>query len=63
MAPIGALADRTEKPGSWKILMTAHVDQFQFDPSESFKQFISNFPALIAKRRGVELRDPIPASD
>jgi hypothetical protein len=58
--PDRSLAERTERPGSWKILMTAHVDQFQFDPNESFKQFVSDFHALVAKRRGVELRDGVP---
>jgi hypothetical protein len=58
--PDRALADRVERPSSWKILMTAHVDQFEFDFDEDFKQFISDFSALIAKRRGVALRHGTP---
>ncbi|SEH01555.1 hypothetical protein SAMN05444920_1213 [Nonomuraea solani] len=52
--PDKSLADRQEKVDSWKILMTAHVDQFCFDPDEGFKQFVGDLDALAAKRRGVE---------
>lgn len=55
-----ALADRLAQPGSWKVLMTAHVDQFQFDLSKGFKQFVGDFSALIGKRRGVELLQGVP---
>ena len=58
--PDRALADRAARPGSWKILMAAHVDQFEFDLNETFKQFISDFGALTRKHRGVELHNGIP---
>lgn len=51
--PDKGLADRQERAGSWKILMTAHVDQFKFDLDEKFKQFINDADALVAKRRGL----------
>jgi hypothetical protein len=58
--PDRGLAKRDAQPGSWKILMTAHVDQFAFDTDEGFKQFVSDFLTLIGKRRGVELRYRTP---
>lgn len=58
--PDKALAERSERPGSWKILMTAHVDQFEFDLGKDFKQFVGDFSALIRKGRGVELHEGVP---
>jgi len=57
------LADRVARPGSWKILMTAHVDQFEFDHREAFKQFVNNFRSLVGKKRGVEFRAGSPILD
>src|ERR1700745_1621231 len=45
--PDKSLADRSAQPGSWKILMTAHVDQFELDLSNCFKQFVGDLRALI----------------
>lgn len=63
--PDKKLADRQEKADSWKILMTAHVDQFCFDRNEKFKQFVGDLDALVAKRRGVAKgeRGPILTSE
>ncbi|MER7209965.1 hypothetical protein ABT340_23150 [Streptosporangium sp. NPDC000239] len=58
--PDKGLADQKEDVLSWKILMTAHVDQFSFDPSVKFKQFVSNLDALVAKRRGVAKEKKVP---
>lgn len=58
--PDKALADRLERPGAWKILMTAHVDTFGFVLSKGFKQFVGDLSGLIGKGRGVELRHGTP---
>ncbi|WP_146778969.1 Eco57I restriction-modification methylase domain-containing protein [Actinomadura craniellae] len=47
------LVDRRGGEEAWKILMTAHVDQFGFDVDEPFKQFVTNLDSLTAKPRGV----------
>ncbi|MEU5995929.1 hypothetical protein ABZ806_43715 [Spirillospora sp. NPDC047418] len=52
-----ALAIGENHPGAWKVLMTAHVDQFGFDAGEPFKQFVMDFFGLMAKPRGVGKRD------
>jgi hypothetical protein len=51
--PDKSLAERSDAPGAWRILMTAHVDPYTFDPDEPFKQFVHDLDGLIAKHRGV----------
>ncbi|MFC7527580.1 Eco57I restriction-modification methylase domain-containing protein [Actinoplanes sp. GCM10030250] len=55
--PDRALAVRAEEPGSWRVLMTAHVDAFAFDPTEPYKQYVTDMNALVRKDRGVVVRD------
>ncbi|MDA0635944.1 hypothetical protein OUY22_21185 [Nonomuraea sp. MCN248] len=51
--PDRSLAVREKEAHSWKILMTAHVDQFHFDISVKFKQFVRDLDALCLKNRGI----------
>lgn len=55
--PDRSLAVRTGTPTAWRVLMTAHVDAFAFDSNESFKQFVTDLPAAVAKKRGVGVRE------
>lgn len=55
--PDRALAVDERAASAWRVLMTAHVDQFAFDSSARFKQFIPDLPAVVAKRRGVIVDD------
>ncbi|GGM15756.1 Eco57I restriction-modification methylase domain-containing protein [Nakamurella endophytica] len=53
--PDNGLTKHASEAGAWKVLMTAHADAYNYDESVPYKQFIANFPALVAKRRGVSL--------
>ncbi|MFI8102597.1 Eco57I restriction-modification methylase domain-containing protein [Streptomyces sp. NPDC086023] len=55
--PDRGLAARADAADAWKILMSAHVDQFSFDLDKPFKQFVTDHDGLIAKRRGVAKKD------
>ncbi|MFF1930235.1 Eco57I restriction-modification methylase domain-containing protein [Streptomyces sp. NPDC058228] len=57
--PDKGLAVRSRAEDCWSVLMTAHVDQFSFDQSAIFKQFVTDRDGLIAKRRGVVERDGV----
>jgi hypothetical protein len=52
-----ALPVRTDAPGAWHVLMTAAVDQFAFDPTATVKQFITDLRGLVARGRGIAIRD------
>lgn len=39
--PDGGLVAREEKPGSLKVMMTAHVQPYRIDPEVSVKQFVT----------------------
>ena len=51
--PDKALASHTRTGEAWRVLMTAHVQQFGLNQSEKYKQFIPDLAALVAKDRGV----------
>jgi hypothetical protein len=55
--PDRSLPVRTDEPGAWHVLMTAAVDQYAFDPTATVKQFITDLRGLVAKRRGISIRD------
>ncbi|NUL03316.1 hypothetical protein HRW07_08690 [Streptomyces lunaelactis] len=57
--PDRGLAVRSKTVEAWKILMTAHVDQFGFDSDEPFKQFVSDLDGLVAKQRGIAWQDGV----
>jgi len=55
--PDRTLVVHSQPGGAWKILMTAHVDAYEFDASAKFKQSVLDLMKLAAKGRGVCLRD------
>lgn len=52
--PDRGLAVRTEAPGSWRVMMTRHVDAYSIRNAE-VKQFVTDWSALGAKNRGVQV--------
>lgn len=54
--PDKGLARRAQSDQSWKILMTAHVGQFELK-DKLYKQFVEDFDGLVAKDRGIVFAD------
>lgn len=54
--PDRGLVTRSDAPGAWKVMMTRHADAYSLRAT-TVKQFIVDFKAVAAKKRGIDL-DP-----
>lgn len=63
--PDKGLVTRFDAPGAWKVMMTRHADAYALRTA-TVKQFIVDFAAMAAKKRGIDLDpsgDPVITTD
>ena len=63
--PHGSFAHKTASPGSWRVLMTRHVEPYAIVDTIPFATFVEDLVGLAAKTPGIEVVDGEPklASD